>query len=133
MQLTLVGLPAAGVKTLFAAITGSVDTAGPGATTFRGFQVAVVEVPDPRLELISRVFSSRKITPATVEIIELPGLFGQKTDPALLARTREADAVGIVLRAFPSMTVPHLKGSVDPERDLDDILSEMHLSDLSIV
>ncbi len=132
MQLALVGLPAAGVKTLFSAITESVDTAGGGAATTRGVRLAVIQVPDPRLELISRVHQSRKTTPATVEMVELPGLFGQSVDSALLARTREADAVGIVLRAFPSMTVPHLKGTVDPERDLRDILAEMLLSDLAI-
>ncbi len=133
MQLALVGLPGAGVKTVFNAIIRWADSAAPQSRGGSQNRIAVVKVPDPRLALISTAFSSRKTVPATVELIESPGLFGDKIDGRSLARVREGDALVVVLRAFENLSVPHLDGSIDPTRDLDRILSEMLLSDLAIV
>ena len=133
MQLALVGLPAAGVKTVFNAITSWADSAASQATSGGQNRIAVVKVPDPRLDRISRAFSPRKTTPATVELIESPGLFGDKIDARSLARVREADALVVVLRVFENLSVPHLDETIDPARDLDRVLSEMLLSDLAIV
>ena len=133
MQLALVGLPAAGVKTVFNAITSWADSAAPQSTSGGQNRIAVVKVPDPRLDRISSAFSPRKTTPGTVELIESPGLFGDKIEARSLARVREADALVVVLRVFENLSVPHLDETIDPARDLDRILSEMLLSDLAIV
>lgn len=133
MQLALVGLPSAGVKTVFNAITSWADAAAPQTAGPGHGRIAVLKVPDPRLEVISRTYRPKKTTPATVELIESPGLFGDQIDPRSLARVREADALVLVLRAFENMSVPHLEGTVDARRDLARILGEMLLNDLSIV
>jgi GTP-binding protein YchF len=132
MQLALVGLPGAGIKTVFSAITGLGDTIGHQGA-FGQNRLAVLKVPDDRLDFISRIFRPPKAVQATVEIAEFPGLFGRKVDAASLARVREADALTVVIRAFPSAVVPHPLGNVDPVRDLNSVLSELLLADLAIV
>jgi GTP-binding protein YchF len=132
MQLALIGLPGAGVKTIFSAITGLTEAVGQYSGT-SGPNRIVLKVPDERLVRISKAIKSRKTVQATVEILEFPGLFGQKVDVRNLARVRETEALVIVVRAFASMVVPHAKGSVDPVRDLDEVLSELLISDLEIV
>lgn len=133
MQLALVGLPGTGVKTIFSAVTGFAEAAGAFSAAAGQHRLAVLKVPDERLQRIAQVYKPKKTTPATVEIAEYPGLFGQKIDSRLLAKVREADALGLVIRSFSSMTAPHLQGSVDAQRDLRFLLSEMLLSDLGIV
>src|SRR5262249_30407390 len=75
-----------------------------------------------------------KITFATVEYVDFPSISKESLrDPSLLASLRVADALAHVLRCFESDTVPHEKGSVDPIRDLDDVDTELILSDLVVV
>src|SRR5207302_9531291 len=75
-----------------------------------------------------------KITHATVEYFDFPSISKEALrDPSYLASMRVADALAHVLRLFPSDTVPHEKGSVDPIRDLEDVEMELILSDLVVV
>ncbi|MFQ5740804.1 MAG: DUF933 domain-containing protein [Acidobacteriota bacterium] len=133
MQLALIGLPGAGVKTLFSAITGLAESVGSFAASPGQSRVAVVKVADERLQQISRVYLPKKTTTAAVEIAEFPGLFGQRTDGRRVGVARNSDALVLALRSFPSETVPHFQGSVDPVRDLDTLITELVIADLSVV
>ena len=69
-----------------------------------------------------------------MEYLDFPSISKEALrDPSYLASMRVADALAHVLRLFPSDTVPHEKGSVDPIRDLEDVEMELILSDLVVV
>lgn len=134
MQLALMGLPATGVKTIFSAITGLAEHVGAFTGPPGQARVAIVKVPDERLQLLSKVYQPKKTTLATVELVEFPGIFGSSTaDQRTVARVRESDALVLVLRTFESEIAPHLLGKVDPARDLDKLHSEIILADLTIL
>jgi hypothetical protein len=97
-------------------------------------RVGVTKVPDARLAALAKIFDPPKITHATVEYLDFPSISKEALrDPSYLASMRVADALAHVLRLFPSDTVPHEKGSVDPIRDLEDVEMELILSDLVVV
>ncbi len=133
MQVSLVGLPGAGVKTAFSAITGLSISGEVRAQSFGAHRISVLKVPDPRLEFLATVVQPAKTVPVAIQIIEFPGLFGEHPDGRSLARCREADALAFVLRSFESSTLPHSRGSVDSARDLQILEEEVLLADLEIV
>ena len=91
-------------------------------------------MPDARLEALARLFEPPKITHATVEYVDMPSISKENLrDPSYLASLRVVDAFAHVLRLFADETVPHEKGSVDPLRDLEDVETELILSDLVVV
>jgi hypothetical protein len=97
-------------------------------------RVGIARVPDGRLDALAKIFEPPKITHATVEYLDFPSVSKEALrDPSYLASMRVADALAHVLRLFPSDTVPHEKGSVDPLRDLEDVEMELILSDLVVV
>src|ERR1017187_8192941 len=94
----------------------------------------VARVPDARLEELGRLFEPPKVTHATVEYVDMPSISKENLrDPSYLASLRVVDAFAHVLRLFADETVPHEKGSVDPLRDLEDVETELALSDLVVV
>jgi GTP-binding protein YchF len=94
----------------------------------------VAKVPDARLEALGRLFEPPKVTHATVEYVDMPSISRESLrDPAYLASLRVGDAFAHVLRLFEDETVPHEKGSVDPLRDLEDVDTELILSDLVVI
>ena len=100
----IVGLPGSGRSTLFAALTGG---HGP---------VGTVPIPDERLEPVARIESSAKVTPATLEVVDVPG-----TGSALLGNLRQMDALLAVVDAF--------SGTRDPAADREAPLLEMVVAD----
>ncbi len=110
----LVGVPYSGKSTLFTALTRS------GASGGRANQ-AVVPVPDARLAILAELERSRKVVPAQVRFVDVPG----GTTARGLATLRETDALCVVLRAFG----PDAK----PEAELGEVAADLLLSDLSLV
>lgn len=133
MQVSLLGLPGAGVKTAFSAITGLSISAERRAQSFGNHRISVLKVPDSRLEFLATVFQPARTVPTAIQIIELPGLFGENPDGRFLARCRETDALAFVLRSFESSTLPPRRGSVDSARDLQILEEEVMLADLEMV
>ncbi len=120
-----------GKTSLFTILTGVHEAARVGSLEAR---VGVTKVPDARLAALSAVFDPQKITHATVEYLDFPAISKEALrDPSYLASLRVADALAHVLRVFQSDVVPHEKGSVDPLRDLDDVDTELIVSDLVVV
>jgi GTP-binding protein YchF len=131
MKTAIIGLPMVGKTSLFTILTGVHEATRVGLMEAR---VGMTKVPDARLDALAKIFEPPKITQATVEYLDFPSISKETLrDPSYLASLRVADALAHVLRIFPSDTVPHEKGSVDPVRDLEDVETELILSDLVVV
>jgi GTP-binding protein YchF len=100
--------------------------------------LCVIPVPDDRLYAIDRIVKSAKVTHATVEIIDIPGLakgsaLNEGTGGKFLADIQQADALIHVLRCFDDENLPHIEGSVDPARDIEILELELQARDLDMV
>jgi len=138
LQLGLVGLPNVGKSTLFNALTANAVPAENYPFCTVDPNVGVVPVPDTRLERLHAWVEARKTTPATVEFVDVAGLVreahrGEGLGNQFLARIRNVDAVGHVLRLFEDPEVSHVEGTVDPLRDREVVRTEFALADLQVL
>jgi GTP-binding protein YchF len=131
MKTAIIGLPMVGKTSLFTILTGVHQETRVGSTAAR---TGVAKVPDQRLDALARLFDPKKLTHATVEYVDMPSISKESLrDPAYVASLRNVDAFAHVLRLFADETIPHEKGSVDPVRDLEDVETELVLSDLVVI
>lgn len=114
----IVGLPNVGKSTLFNAITNAqVEAANyPFATIDPN--VGVVEVPDHRLDELTKIFKPKKTIPTTFEFTDIAGLVkgasrGEGLGNKFLANIRETDAICEVVRCFRDKDITHVDGDVD--------------------
>jgi hypothetical protein len=104
LEIGIVGLPGSGRSTLFAALTGGHGSLG------------AVPIPDERLDAVAQAVGSAKTTPATLQVVDVPG-----AGAALLGNLRKVDALLAVLDAF--------SGTRDPAPDLETIRLELIVAD----
>jgi GTP-binding protein YchF len=138
MEIGVIGLPKCGKTTVFNALTsGEAETGAYSSPTLTP-NIGVVKVPDPRLDLLTRLLKPKRTVPAEVTYIDIAAPakgFGKAEGPSgqFLSYLSNVDALAHVVRAFEDDRVPHSEGSVDPGRDIDAMDLELAFTDLSII
>jgi GTP-binding protein YchF len=131
LKIGIVGLGQVGKTTLFQILT---HAHGSGLATGKAeTHIGVVDVPDPRLERLSAMYHPQKTVRAKVQYVDTPGsVIELARIGAQAASLREMDALAHVVRAFEDATIPAPGGSVNPQRDIENVELELILSDLGI-
>ncbi len=133
----IVGLPNVGKSTLFNALTKKAAQAANYPFCTIDPNVGIVDVPDPRLAILSKLSKSHKLVPATITFVDIAGLVkgaseGEGLGNKFLSNIRETDAIIHVVRCFQDDEVIHVEGRVDPIADIEVINLELVLSDLQM-
>src|ERR687888_2398476 len=134
LSIGIVGLPNVGKSTLFNALTKNNALAANYPFATIDPNVGVVALPDPRLEVLARLYDSAKIVPASVRFVDIAGLVrgaseGQGLGNQFLAHIRETDAICQIIRVFDDPDVTHVDGEIAPARDIETINTELILAD----
>jgi GTP-binding protein YchF len=134
MKVALLGLLQSGKSTLFSAISGkAIHTLGSTA-----IEEAIVSVPDERIDWLAGHHKPKKVVYATIDCLDVPGFnladeHGRAAARRLIGGIRTVDLLVLVVRAFENPSVPPYGGSVNPARDLEELKTELLLSDLELV
>ena len=134
----IVGLPNVGKSTLFNALTKSSIPAENFPFCTIEPNVGKVPLPDPRLKQLNDIVNSKKIIPASLDLVDIAGLVkgasqGECLGNAFLSNIREMNALAHVVRCFDDENITHVDGSIDPVRDAEIINLELIMSDLETV
>ena len=134
MQIGIVGLPNSGKTTVFNALTGAARPTSAVTATKLEISTGTVDVPDPRVDRLAEIYKPRKKVYAKVTYADIAGLEKGVGRSGLSGPLRnqisQMDAFVHVVRAFEDAMVPHVEGSLNPQRDVGILDTEFILSDL---
>lgn len=131
----IVGLPNVGKSTIFNALTSAGAQASNYPFTTIDPNVGIVDLPDSRLDSLAEIYRPKKVTPTTMEFVDIAGLVkgaskGEGLGNKFLANIREVDAIAHIVRCFEDPNVIHVAGQVDPKADIEVIETELILADI---
>ena len=134
----IIGIANVGKTTIFNCLSNTHAESSRFAFTTGKSNFGLVNVPDKRLYQLATLVGQDNVIPATVEIVDIPGLTkgssrGEGIGNKFLADIRNTDALIHVLRCFDDETLPHIDGTVDPVRDMETIQLELLVKDLESV
>lgn len=134
----IIGLTNIGKTTIFNCFSNTKAETSNFAFSTNKTNLGLVNVPDPRLDRITELVNPDKVTPATVEIVDIPGLAkgsskGEGIGNQFLEDVMRSDALIHVIRCFDDDNLPHIEGSVNPVRDLEIVDLELQIKDLNMV
>jgi len=134
----IIGLPNAGKTTIFNALTSGAAEVAPYPFCTINPNTGVVPVPDPRLARLGELLQPQKLTPASIEFVDVAGLIegasrGEGLGNQFLGHIREVDLLVHVVRGFGEATCPHPLAGLDPVRDVEVVETELLLADLEIL
>jgi GTP-binding protein YchF len=138
LQVGIVGLPNVGKSTLFKTLTKKQVPCENFPFCTIEPNVGIVEVPDERLQALTKVSKSQKVITAAIQFVDIAGLVagahkGEGLGNKFLANIREVDMIAHVVRAFKDPNVHHVSGDVNPMRDVEIIELELAMADLDTV
>ncbi len=128
MECGIIGLPGCGKTALFCALTGSAASSLPGGGVKP--HIGVAEIPDPRLDIIAKYISTRKIVPATIQFVDLPGVPADASAAranAFLSHARQVDAICHVVDCFSEAT-----SAATVDKNIESLQIELILADLQV-
>jgi GTP-binding protein YchF len=139
LQIGIVGLPNVGKSTLFNALTKT-QAAQAANYPFCTIDpnVGIVEVPDKRLDALSKIVNPERVLPAAIEFVDIAGLVkgaseGEGLGNKFLSHIRQVDAIAQVVRIFEDDDIIHVHGKIDPKGDREIIEAELVLADIQTV
>ena len=138
LSVGIVGLPNVGKSTLFNALTRAGAQVANYPFTTIDPNTGVVFVPDARLDRIAAIVHPEKVTPTSIEFVDIAGLVrgaskGEGLGNQFLSHIRTVDAIAMVVRCFTDANVAHVDGAADPDRDIGTVNTELGLADLATV
>ena len=135
MQIGLVGMPLGGKTTFFNLLTGT--ELGTGLSSSIEVHLGSAEIPDQRINFLSKLYKPRKTTYAQIQFKDIPGVSSESGTPAITARlldeVRSSDVLVQVVRAFQSDMVNAATGSPTPSKDVKEFQTELLLADIGLV
>lgn len=134
----IIGLTNIGKTTIFNCISKNKAQISNFAFSANSSNRGIVDVPDNRLFDIAKIVKPEKLTPATVEIVDIPGLAkgaskGEGIGNKFLDDIQQVDALIHVVRCFDDENLPHVEGSINPVRDMEIVDLELQIKDLEMV
>ncbi len=122
MLWAIVGLPGSGKSTFFRLMTNK----GSSGKSGKGLDIAVTHVPDPRIDVLVKIFKPKKISPAEIEFADTIGQIG--SGGSVFSELQSAGAMVYCIRAFDTGL-----GAPEPTADLNKLIGELSLFDLNIL
>jgi GTP-binding protein YchF len=134
----IIGITNIGKTTIFNCISNTRAQTSNFAFSASKSNIGMISVPDDRLAKINSIIKSDKVTAATVDIVDIPGLTkgsskGEGIGNKFLGDIQQCDALIHVVRCFDDEQLPHIEGSVNPVRDKEIVDLELQVKDLEMV